>query len=73
MNAQKSEFIVGLSSAEGSKKYTPRTATVNGQSGRIWVRRQLINSAWVHQGSVFVRSHATEAEVHATVDEKLDA
>ena len=73
MTAQKSEFIVGLSGAEGSKKYTPRTATVNGKAGRIWGRRQLIDGAWILQGSVFVRAAATEAEVHATVDEQLDA
>lgn len=73
MAAQKSEFIVGFSGAEGSKKYTPRTATVNGKAGRFWARRQLIDSAWVHQGWVFVRSAADAEEVFATVDEQLDA
>ena len=73
MTAQTKEFVIGLTNQEGSKKYTPSTATVNGQKGRIWVRRQLIDGAWIHQGSAFVRASAAEIEVHAEVDEKLDA
>jgi hypothetical protein len=73
MTAQKTEFLSTLSGVEGCKKYTPKTATVNGKKGRIWTRRQLIDGAWVHQGQVFVRAAAPEHEVAALVDMNLDA
>jgi len=61
------EFIVGYT------KYTPRAAIVNGVSGRIWVKRRNIESAWIRQGSIFVRKAATESEVEASfVSEEID-
>ena len=66
MAAKKTEFIVD------DKKYTPRTAIVNGKVSRIWTRRRLISGGWVHEGVAFVRASASKAEVLATVDGKLD-
>jgi hypothetical protein len=67
MKSATKEFTVGYT------KYTPRPATVNGVAGRIWVKRQHIDGAWVHQGSNFVRKAAAEIEVEASfVSEDID-
>lgn len=66
MKAQKTEFIVA------DQKYTPRAATVNGKSGRIWTRRRLVAGGWVYEGSAFVRAAAPEIEVQAEVDSALE-
>ena len=60
MKTANKEFEVGFS------RYTPRAATVNGVAGRIWVKRQHIDGAWVHQGSTFARKAAPEIEVEAS-------
>lgn len=60
MKSATKEFIVGYT------KYTPRTATVNGVAGRIWIKRKLIDNAWVHQGSTFVRKASAEIDVEAS-------
>ena len=73
ITAQTKEFIVGLSGVEGSEKYTPRAATVNGIAGRIWVKRILKDGAWIHQGTQHVRNAANEAEVTAAfVENEID-
>ena len=64
--AAKKEFILGLSNAEGSQKYTPRAATVNGVKGRIWTKRVLEDGNWIHAGKVHVRNAAHECEVTAS-------
>ena len=62
MKAATKEFVIG------SKKFTPRTATVNGVKGRIWVKRILHDGGWVHAGSAHVRSAAQEVEVTAAFE-----
>jgi hypothetical protein len=59
MKTATKEFTVGYT------KYTPRHATVNGVAGRIWVKREHVDGAWVHQGANFVRRAAVEVEVTA--------
>lgn len=68
MAAANKEFVVGLSNVEGSQKFTPQAATVNGVKGRIWTKRVLQNGAWLHQGKAHVRSAAEEVEVTAAFD-----
>ena len=70
--AQTKEFIVGISGIEGSTKYTPQAAKVNGVSGRLWIRRRCDGRSWGYEGRVFVNKYAEEIEVHATVDEALE-
>ena len=62
------EFTIGLSNVDECQKYTPRAATVNGVSGRIWVKRIFKDGAWINQGSQHVRSAAQEVEVTAAFD-----
>ena len=66
--AQTKEFSVGLSGQDATVKYTPRPATYNGVKGRIWVRRILKDGAWLHSGSMHIRSAATDTEVMAAFD-----
>lgn len=67
------EFIIGLHNVEGTQKFTPSAATVNGVKGRIWTKRILQNGAWVHQGKQHVRSAAEEVEVTAAFDAEFEA
>ena len=62
MRAATKEFVTG------SQKFTPRTATVNGVKGRIWVKRILQDGGWVPAGSAHVRSAAQEVEVTAAFE-----
>ena len=59
------EFIVGIYKAEGTQKFTPTSATVNGVKGRIWIKRRLTDGAWLHEGKQHVRKAACEVEVAA--------
>lgn len=62
------EFIIGLSNVEGSRKFSPQVATVNGVKGRIWTKRILLDNNWVNQGQQFVRNGAYEVEIDASFD-----
>ncbi len=67
MKSATKEFTVGYT------KYTPKTATVNGVDGRIWIKRKHVDGAWVHQGMNFVRKAAAEIEVEASfVSDEID-
>ena len=69
--AQTTEFTIGFSGVDGSRKYTPKSATVNNRKGRIWTRSIFNSGAWVHDGKVFVRAAAEDIEVLSRVDENL--
>ena len=70
MAAANKEFGIGLSNAEGSQKYTPSAATVNGIKGRIWTKRTLQDGCWIYQGQVHVPSNAAEAQVTAAFSDE---
>lgn len=66
MKAATKEFTVGNS------KYTPRTATVNCNKGRIWTERKLINNAWLHNGEIHMHSKASEDEISGAFMPEVD-
>jgi len=51
-----------------NSKFTPHKSTVNGKTGYLWCKRELVDNAWIYCGQLFFDNCTTKHKIKLAFD-----